>query len=86
MEYCKMSNLNNEHLEMICKLQYKDLKLANMGRSEMLLAMKLIEVGIAQERDLDKEETLRVRYLHLTEKGQMILEQLELELNKAVMA
>ena len=80
-----MANLTNEHLEMICRLQYKDLKIANLGRDDMEIARDLMAVGIAQERDLDKEETLRVRFLHLTERGANILDQLELELNKAVM-
>ena len=78
-------NLHNEHLGMICKLQYTALKLANMGKREYMQAQDLIQVGIAREDPVAEGEILAVRYLRLTEKGQMILEQLELELNKAVM-
>lgn len=81
-----MSNLTNEHLEMICTLQYKDLKLANMGKESYIRAQDLIACGIAKQTNIEAEEIISTRYLHLTEKGQMILEQLELELNKAVMA
>lgn len=80
-----MAQLNNEHLEMICELQYKGLKMANMGRYDILLAQRLIEVGIATEQPLEDGEIMKIRYLRLTERGQMILEQLELELNKAIM-
>lgn len=84
-----MANLTNEHLEIICELQYKNLRLAAMDKLKYVLAQDLISCGIAMEsiwKDGDSNDILAIRYLHLTERGQMILEQLELELNKAVMA